>query len=34
MALMVIEVDHNIDEYILKEIQELPNITQVARVVD
>lgn len=34
MALMTIEVDQNIDESILKEIQQLPNITQVTRVVD
>jgi L-serine dehydratase len=34
MALMTIEVDHNIENYILKEIEALPNIIQVARVVD
>jgi L-serine dehydratase len=34
MALMTIEVDQNIDEEVLHEIQKLPNITQVARVVD
>ncbi|MGE8204123.1 L-serine ammonia-lyase, iron-sulfur-dependent subunit beta [Heyndrickxia sp. NPDC080065] len=34
MALMVIEVDHNIEEPVLQEIGQLPNITQVARVVD
>ncbi|KHD86174.1 L-serine ammonia-lyase, iron-sulfur-dependent subunit beta [Heyndrickxia ginsengihumi] len=34
MALMVIEVDQNINDTVLTEIQSLPNITQVARVVD
>jgi len=34
MALMTIEVDQNIDESIIEEISKLPNITQVARVVD
>ena len=34
MALMTIEVDVNLDENILNEISALPNITQVARVVD
>ncbi|HEY4553283.1 MAG TPA: L-serine ammonia-lyase, iron-sulfur-dependent subunit beta [Bacillaceae bacterium] len=34
MALMTIEVDQNISEEILEEIRRLPNITQVARVVD
>ncbi|MBE6185367.1 MAG: L-serine ammonia-lyase, iron-sulfur-dependent, subunit beta, partial [Bacillus sp. (in: Bacteria)] len=33
-ALMVIEVDQNINDTVLTEIQSLPNITQVARVVD
>ncbi|MFJ7976357.1 L-serine ammonia-lyase, iron-sulfur-dependent subunit beta [Peribacillus sp. NPDC096379] len=34
MALMVIEVDQNIDDIVLAEIEGLPYITQVARVVD
>jgi L-serine dehydratase len=34
MALMTIEVDQNIDQSIINEIQNLPNITQVARIVD
>ncbi|MFJ5622154.1 L-serine ammonia-lyase, iron-sulfur-dependent subunit beta [Peribacillus loiseleuriae] len=34
MALMVIEVDQNIDDVVLAEIEGLPYITQVARVVD
>ncbi|WP_419883799.1 L-serine ammonia-lyase, iron-sulfur-dependent subunit beta [Peribacillus sp. B-H-3] len=34
MALMTIEVDHNIENHILQEIAEVPDITQVARVSD
>ncbi|OIK15241.1 L-serine ammonia-lyase, iron-sulfur-dependent subunit beta [Bacillus sp. MUM 13] len=34
MALMTIEVDHNIENHILEEIAEVPDITQVARVSD
>jgi len=34
MALMTIEVDQNLDDAIVEEIQRLPNISQVARVVD
>lgn len=34
MALMVIEVDQNVDENILEELVSLPNITQVSRIAD
>lgn len=34
MALMTIEVDQNIDDDVLREIGELANITQVAKIVD
>ncbi|WP_018660023.1 L-serine ammonia-lyase, iron-sulfur-dependent subunit beta [Heyndrickxia acidiproducens] len=34
MALMTIEVDQNLDDTVLEEIGRLPNISQVARVVD
>ncbi|MDL5040456.1 L-serine ammonia-lyase, iron-sulfur-dependent subunit beta [Heyndrickxia coagulans] len=34
MALMAIEVDQNLDDAVIEEIKRLPNITQVARVVD
>ena len=34
IALMVIEVDQNIDESILEEIAKLPNITQVTKIAD
>lgn len=34
MALMVIEVDQNINESILVELTKLPNITQVTRIAD
>ena len=34
MALMAIEVDQNLDDAVIEEIKQLPNITQVARVVD
>ncbi|RSD28060.1 L-serine ammonia-lyase, iron-sulfur-dependent subunit beta [Mesobacillus subterraneus] len=34
MALMTIEVDHNIDEHILKKIEQLPNVLQVTKIVD
>ncbi|MFD3445462.1 L-serine ammonia-lyase, iron-sulfur-dependent subunit beta [Microbacteriaceae bacterium 4G12] len=33
-ALMIIEVDHNLDEAIIAEIQSLPNIIQVTRMVE
>jgi L-serine dehydratase len=33
-ALMVIEVDHNIEEHVMQEIQSLPNIIQVTRMVE
>ncbi|MGN7393917.1 L-serine ammonia-lyase, iron-sulfur-dependent subunit beta [Peribacillus frigoritolerans] len=34
MALMTIEVDQNLEDYVIAEITALPNITQVARIVD
>ncbi|KQU18494.1 MULTISPECIES: L-serine ammonia-lyase, iron-sulfur-dependent subunit beta [Peribacillus] len=34
MALMTIEVDHNLEDLVIDEIAALPNITQVARIVD
>lgn len=34
MALMVIEVDQNVDHYVMEELRELPNITQVTRIAD
>ena len=34
IALMTIEVDQNIDQLILDKIRKLPNITQVAKIVD
>lgn len=34
MALMTIEVDHNLEDHVIAEITALPNITQVARIVD
>ena len=34
MALMVIEIDQNVNEQILNEISDLPNITQVTRIAD
>ncbi|MDN7244223.1 L-serine ammonia-lyase, iron-sulfur-dependent subunit beta [Planococcus shenhongbingii] len=34
MALMVIEVDQNVDKEVLDELVELPNITQVTRIAD
>ncbi|CEG22443.1 L-serine dehydratase, beta chain [Planococcus massiliensis] len=34
MALMVIEIDQNVDRAILDELSELPNITQVTRIAD
>ena len=34
MALMVIEVDQNVDANILAELSTLPNITQVTRIAD
>ena len=34
MALMIIEVDQNINDSILAEIAKLPNITQVRRIAD
>jgi L-serine dehydratase len=33
-ALMIIEVDHNIDDQVIEEIQSLPNILQVTRMAD
>lgn len=33
-ALMVIEVDHNIDDSVMEEIQSLPNIVQVTRMIE
>jgi L-serine dehydratase len=34
MALMTIEVDQNLEDHVIAEITALPNITQVARIVD
>jgi L-serine dehydratase len=34
MALMVIEIDQNVDRGILDELAALPNITQVTRIAD
>ncbi|TWT28153.1 L-serine ammonia-lyase, iron-sulfur-dependent subunit beta [Planomicrobium sp. CPCC 101110] len=34
MALMVIEVDQNVDKEVMDELRELPNITQVTRIAD
>ncbi|MCP8970173.1 L-serine ammonia-lyase, iron-sulfur-dependent subunit beta [Ectobacillus ponti] len=34
LALMVIEVDHNIEDAVIAEIQSLPNITQVTRMIE
>jgi len=34
MALMVIEVDQNVDKEVMDELAELPNITQVTRIAD
>ncbi|MEH7882812.1 L-serine ammonia-lyase, iron-sulfur-dependent subunit beta [Bacillus sp. JJ1609] len=34
MALMIIEVDHNIDEHIIKQLEQLPNVLQVTKIVD
>lgn len=34
MALMVIEVDQNVDKEVMDELKELPNITQVTRIAD
>lgn len=34
MALMVLETDENVDDKVMKEIAEMPNILQVARIVD
>lgn len=34
MALMTIEVDQNLEDQVIAEITALPNITQVARIVD
>ncbi|MBO9130198.1 L-serine ammonia-lyase, iron-sulfur-dependent subunit beta [Bacillus sp. 165] len=33
-ALMIIEVDHNIDEHVMEELKSLPNILQVTRMVE
>jgi L-serine dehydratase len=34
LALMTIEVDHNIEDYVLHEIEQLPNILRVTKIVD
>lgn len=34
MALMTIEVDHNIDDHVIKQLEQLPNVLQVTRIVD
>jgi L-serine dehydratase len=34
LALMTIEVDHNIEDYVLSEIEQLPNILRVTKIVD
>jgi L-serine dehydratase len=34
MAMMVIEVDQKIDDHVLKEIEELPNVTQIIKMVE
>jgi len=34
MALMTIEVDHNIDDHVIKQLEQLPNVLQVTKIVD
>jgi L-serine dehydratase len=34
MALMTIEVDHNIDDHVIKKLEQLPNVLQVTKIVD
>ncbi|CAG9607452.1 L-serine ammonia-lyase, iron-sulfur-dependent subunit beta [Pseudoneobacillus rhizosphaerae] len=34
LALMTIEVDHNIEDFVLSEIEQLPNILRVTKIVD
>jgi L-serine dehydratase len=34
LALMTIEVDHNIEDFVLREIEQLPNILRVTKIVD
>jgi L-serine dehydratase len=34
LALMTIEVDQNIDEKVLQELEQLPNILKVTKIVD
>jgi L-serine dehydratase len=34
MALMTIEVDHNIEDHVIKQLEQLPNVLQVTRIVD
>jgi L-serine dehydratase len=34
LALMTIEVDHNIEDFVLQEIEQLPNILRVTKIVD
>lgn len=34
MALMTIEVDHNIDDNVIKQLEQLPNVLQVTKIVD
>jgi L-serine dehydratase len=34
LALMTIEVDHNIEDFVLNEIEQLPNILRVTKIVD
>jgi L-serine dehydratase len=34
MALMTIEVDHNIEDHVIKQLEKLPNVLQVTKIVD
>lgn len=34
MALMTIEVDHNIEDEVLRQLEQLPNVSQVTKIVD